>query len=312
MKHTVLAVDDERSFHMLLDRMIGEEFDVLHAYDAQEAIDKLAEEAIHLVLCDFQMPGIDGLQFLESVQIDQKKKDIPVLMVTGYESDEIERKAYDLGAADFISKTEIADDSEKLLERIRLKLISDIDLPKLDEELESQKKRVINRVLQVALKRDFDALSDVVVECLNESFNTEIVSVWAIDREQPRLLSSNFNDETFSLSAEGLMQDLGYKKALEQGKPYLNNYCMDNESHAIKELCKKRNLSAQVGAPLFGITEKNLLMQDLDVSPDVDVYAYVLLLRSELFSSREFELLSDLCVRIGAIMWRLHQQEQVQ
>ena len=75
------------------------------ALSAEEALDKLEdgiEPELIVVLSDINMPGMDGLTLLE--RIKQRLPDIPVMMVTAYGDEDRQRRAHELGAADFLTK----------------------------------------------------------------------------------------------------------------------------------------------------------------------------------------------------------------
>ena len=76
-----------------------------YATSGAEALDRLAgeiEPTLVAVLCDINMPGMDGLQLLG--EIKQRFPDLPVMMVTAYGDDERRRRAAEYGAADFLAK----------------------------------------------------------------------------------------------------------------------------------------------------------------------------------------------------------------
>src|SRR6056297_1604523 len=102
MSYKILVIDDDDPIHLFIDRMLESEYSVLHAYNAQEGIDILSKEPVNLVLSDIHMPGMSGLNFLESLLSDADKKNIPVLIMTSLPTIEKEKKALELGAADFM------------------------------------------------------------------------------------------------------------------------------------------------------------------------------------------------------------------
>ena len=99
----ILYVDDEPTIGLLLE-------DALHraghratgARNVPEALQVLARGDIELILSDFRMPGMSGMEFLSLLQ--QEGYDIPLIMVTGYASIENAVEAIKLGASDYITK----------------------------------------------------------------------------------------------------------------------------------------------------------------------------------------------------------------
>src|SRR5436305_8644928 len=77
----------------------------MHFAASGEAASELLSGEIDLgviVLSDINMPGMDGLQLLGEIQ--ERFPDLPVMMVTVYGDDERQRRASELGAAEFLSK----------------------------------------------------------------------------------------------------------------------------------------------------------------------------------------------------------------
>jgi DNA-binding response OmpR family regulator len=88
---TILLVDDEFSSLEVLALLIGQEgYEVITASDAEEALARLREKRVDLVITDFWMPGMSGLELFERMQGDEAWRTIPVLLMTA---------AYDYEAA---------------------------------------------------------------------------------------------------------------------------------------------------------------------------------------------------------------------
>lgn len=105
-KFSILIIDDvQENIYSL--KLLIEEFDVdIHsALSASEGISILAQHHVDLILCDIQMPDIDGFQFAEYIKGIDKLKNIPIIFVTGiYDKDSYQQKGYDLGAIEYITK----------------------------------------------------------------------------------------------------------------------------------------------------------------------------------------------------------------
>ena len=76
----------------------------VQAADGLEALDALAKNRIDIVICDVNMPNMDGLEFLKTMRADEKLKSIPVIMLTTEGKDEDRDRARDLGANGYLNK----------------------------------------------------------------------------------------------------------------------------------------------------------------------------------------------------------------
>lgn len=80
------------------------------AKNGKEALDYLENHPVDLILADLNMPVMGGLELLKRVKENPKLKDIPFLILTAEDDDEIAQEAVNLGVLDFISKPCNADD----------------------------------------------------------------------------------------------------------------------------------------------------------------------------------------------------------
>jgi PAS domain S-box-containing protein len=102
---TVLHVDDEPDFADLVSEFLERENDrfvVETATSASEAEDRLDDCDFDCVVSDYDMPGDDGIQFLESVREDDPE--IPFILFTGKGSEEVASDAITSGVTDYIQK----------------------------------------------------------------------------------------------------------------------------------------------------------------------------------------------------------------
>ena len=113
----ILVVDDEESVRDLLQRVLKEAgYNVVTAANGQEALDKMSELSIGVVLLDIKMPGLDGFQVLDHIR---QRSDIPVIMLTAIGEVTNVRDSLALGADDYIRKPF---KTRELLARIQAKL----------------------------------------------------------------------------------------------------------------------------------------------------------------------------------------------
>ena len=103
--YRVLVVDDQEINRTALKAYLtvtGFSFEV--ADDGMDALNKLKKSHFDLVFSDFEMPNMNGLQFLERVKKEAAYKDIPFVMLTTVDKPEIITRAKELGAAGYIVK----------------------------------------------------------------------------------------------------------------------------------------------------------------------------------------------------------------
>ena len=83
MPQTILLVDDEFSSLEVLALLLGQEgYDVVTASDGEEAMSRLAEKRVDLVITDYWMPKMNGLELVERMQADERWHAIPILLMT--------------------------------------------------------------------------------------------------------------------------------------------------------------------------------------------------------------------------------------
>lgn len=101
-----LVVDDSRAMRVLLSRMLKEiGFDVAEAAHGREALDRLREMgSADLALVDWNMPEMDGFEFLRAVRSDSAWDNLRVMMVTTECGMEEVVDALQAGADDYIMK----------------------------------------------------------------------------------------------------------------------------------------------------------------------------------------------------------------
>lgn len=103
----ILLVDDIEENLYSLELLIEEKFDIniFKSLSAENAMNVLIENKIDLILCDVQMPDVDGFEFAQYLKELENTKDIPIVFITGiYNKDEYKSRGYDLGAVDYITK----------------------------------------------------------------------------------------------------------------------------------------------------------------------------------------------------------------
>ena len=114
----VLHVDDFDEFLEEFRELFSQDLDLASLQDPREALTLLETEPFDAVVVDFEMPGMDGLAFMEAVKA--KWPLLPVIFCTGQGSEEVARRAFTSGAADyFVKDFSFFVDREKLLNSLR-------------------------------------------------------------------------------------------------------------------------------------------------------------------------------------------------
>ena len=105
-RQSVLIVDDSELNRKMLGQMLGSRFDIAEAASGEACLQLLEQNAtgISIVLLDIHMPGIDGFTVLEEMNQKNLLEQIPVIMISSEDSNAIVRRAYELGASDYISR----------------------------------------------------------------------------------------------------------------------------------------------------------------------------------------------------------------
>jgi DNA-binding response OmpR family regulator len=117
---TVLVVDDDQSIREMLVIAL-DQHDVIEAGHGQEALAKLSDERIDLVLLDVMMPTLDGIETLRRLRVDPRHRDLPVAIITAKVGEDDHLRGFQAGADAYITKpfdpAEITDTIEQLLRR---------------------------------------------------------------------------------------------------------------------------------------------------------------------------------------------------
>jgi two-component system, response regulator, stage 0 sporulation protein F len=99
----ILTVDDQMGIDSFFyEFFTARNYEVLNALSGKEAIEIVKKHKPRIVLLDINMRGMDGIETLK--RIKEIDKDVSVIMVTGVKDEDVEKKARELGADDYITK----------------------------------------------------------------------------------------------------------------------------------------------------------------------------------------------------------------
>ena len=105
-KRQILIVDDSERNRSLLSEALQSDYRILEAPDSEKGLELLQEHLgdIALVLLDINIPVKDGFAVLQNMTRNHAIEDIPVIMISSETSGDITRKAYEMGASDFVTR----------------------------------------------------------------------------------------------------------------------------------------------------------------------------------------------------------------
>ena len=102
----VMVVDDQTSMRAMIRRTLQDLGfkDVRDKPGAVEALDSVKSDRVHLIISDYNMPEMDGLQFLEAVRKDPVIGKTVFIMLTGSSDRELVQKAAAMGVNNYVVK----------------------------------------------------------------------------------------------------------------------------------------------------------------------------------------------------------------
>jgi type IV pilus assembly protein PilB len=105
-KERIMVVDDDDAVRVYLTSILEAEFfDVIQAVDGVDAMEKIfKEDPPDLIIIDYYMPSIDGLQLIEKLNANRHTRNIPTIMLTAVGTEKTEVQALNAGADDWINK----------------------------------------------------------------------------------------------------------------------------------------------------------------------------------------------------------------
>lgn len=257
-KFSILILDDiEANVHSL--KLILEDnfsLDIYSALNAQDAISILMENSVNLILCDVQMPEIDGFQFAEYIKGINEIKDIPIIFITGiYDTDKYKAKGFDVGAIDYITKP-IDDD----ILSSKLKVYIDLFEKQKQNENELLEKNEV--LIHQAKMATLGEMIGVISHQLKQPLN--ILSLYCDDVKNNHKFGEITDDfiEDFSKNTKDQIQFLtttidGFRNFFDPNKEKRVFYIKDALNETIKLLDKQ--------------IENNNIHLDVDIS-DEKVY----------------------------------------
>jgi len=148
----VLSIDDDPDDQLILkhalEKRIGPELELVAVASPMDGLRQLEESSFDLVLLDYKLPGMTGLEFLRELRLRQLET--PVIIVTGRGDERIAVEAMKLGARDYIVKDDV--DSCRLVDGIAA-IILESGLPeKIDPEVAKELAELFSRSSEISVE----------------------------------------------------------------------------------------------------------------------------------------------------------------
>lgn len=100
--YNILVVDDDKEIVSAIEIYLKNEgYKIIKAHNGNQALEKIKQNEIHLIILDIMMPEKDGLETLEEIR---KEKSIPVILLSAKSEDYDKIEGLNLGADDYITK----------------------------------------------------------------------------------------------------------------------------------------------------------------------------------------------------------------
>ncbi|MDQ1085518.1 hybrid sensor histidine kinase/response regulator transcription factor [Siphonobacter sp. SORGH_AS_1065] len=104
LKSTLLLVEDQREISVYIQQEFSERYNVLTAYEGQQALEILQQETIHLVISDIMMPVMDGIELCRAIKSDLEYSHVPVILLTAKTSIQSKVQGLEVGADAYLEK----------------------------------------------------------------------------------------------------------------------------------------------------------------------------------------------------------------
>ncbi len=109
MAKTLLVIDDSATMRKIITRTIRKaglsvDDDIREAGDGNEALEKIDEAPVDLILCDINMPGMDGLEFVKKARELESCADTKIVMISTESAEELIESVKADGADGYVTK----------------------------------------------------------------------------------------------------------------------------------------------------------------------------------------------------------------
>lgn len=105
MAKKVMIIDDSASIRKVVSLALKSAgYEAVEAVDGQDALGKLEADPVQLIICDVNMPNMDGISFLKQIKADSNHKFTPIIMLTTESQEDMKQQGLEAGARAWIVK----------------------------------------------------------------------------------------------------------------------------------------------------------------------------------------------------------------
>jgi two-component system response regulator AtoC len=229
-RHKLFVIDDDATFCLLLDKILSRDYHVLTFTNPMEAVERIETEKPDLILTDYTMPDMNGLELTRLVK--ERYPKLPIIVLTGYGSVESAVEVLKAGAFDYMEKSISGGASSANFTVLRTRISNAIEQARIRHESEQYKreneqlKRKFKRFRSTELIGNSDAIqktrrmieqiahTDSTVLILGETGTGKNVSAEMIHRLSTRADKGEFVEINCAALPENLLEAelFGYEK----------------------------------------------------------------------------------------------------
>ncbi|MCP4667088.1 MAG: response regulator, partial [Deltaproteobacteria bacterium] len=178
--YTILVVDDEPDMRRYLVSVLAEEYRVLQADTGEKGLDLVRSHAPDLILLDWMLPGMDGLEICHILRNDIQSRDIKIILLTARVDEASKIKALKQGADDFLTKPfSTIEVQTRIANQLRTATLQN-DLRKQNVDLENafnKLKETESQLVQSEKLRGLGTLSAGLLHEVNNPLNYTLTAV---------------------------------------------------------------------------------------------------------------------------------------
>ena len=235
-----LLVDDERSLleqaEIFLER-IDEDIEIHTAISANKALEMMGEKDFDMIISDYQMPNMDGIEFLKELR-EERNSEIPFIMFTGKGREEVAMEALNLGADRYLQKGGDPETQYSVLAQAVKQEFEHKEAKERIIELNSLLRSIRNVNRLIVQENDLKTLMEKAAYELVGTRNYKNIEISLLDKKDNKIKPEASSGEHPKREWEVTKDGVGdapkcVKDAIKEGSNHLvnnpENYCIECE-----------------------------------------------------------------------------------